>query len=936
MMVVVWCIDMLYVVIFVDAAGTQYITHSFTIREADILMRRFSRLNIWLPTAIMILVVGFVLSSQAWQVTATGESVVAPSDTTIVSNSTNFHSDSMAITVPTTSNPTINTAAGGIRIIANSSFESPRPTTMMTCENAMGGWFTTQPVISAYGCRVFEAWGQGIYSGDALSGVSPPDGVMFTELNAYVSSMTYQPICMIGGENFDFQFYHHTRYWSETNTIEFRFGIPPSLPSYSGNASKPGDSYSVRVIQGATSVGGSGSASAVVTSYLGTSGAGYQVLGSPKTNWVRYYGTHTIANTFGGVRNLGFYGIIPTGGTGNMLDAITIDLLPIMDMGASRDQTGLEGVAPTSLKVRINGKVTTGTKIAVRRKLADPGTATSDTDFTLGTPTAGIYGNASVAHTTGTDLWMITVPPGYYDGGMVPGNNQGGLTIPITYLTDSASEGTEWAWFELARPTKDGSSPYFSNDYSTVTGDWIFADPICDGSFKSDGVVYTITELADTPTPTATRTATSTRTSTPTRTFTNTRTNTPTNTNTFTPTDTATFTPSNTATATRTPSRTPTDTSTPSDTATPTDTNTPTNTPTNTFTRTITPSPGPFSQIKTAIGDLFVLGLLQNGTLVTWGINETGINQSAIPTALRTLLFKDIAASVANGYALTEDGDLYTWGENLYGEGTIPSIAQSNVLAIGAGARFAFAILSDHTVVAWGRNEWGQTNVPATATDVIAIDGGDRHAVALKSNGTVIAWGDNRLGQARVPAGLIGVASISAGENHTLALLDTGRVIGWGSNSRGQLSIPANVTDIVAIAAGRECSLAVKADGTLITWGDARYLNFPTDVRYLPIVAIDSDNQNSVVSTRNGQIFVAGTNLRGVMASRTSTSTPLITETPSLTRVPTESLTPSLTRSQTPTRSLTPSRTLSRTRTPSLSRTRTPSRTKFPTWTHTP
>ncbi|MFN5934083.1 MAG: hypothetical protein ACK46D_07290, partial [Roseiflexaceae bacterium] len=411
----------------------------------------------------------------------------------------------------------------------------------------------------------------------------------------------------------------------------FRFGIPPSLPSYSGNASKPGDSYSVRVIQGATSVGGSGSASAVVTSYPGTSGAGYQVLGSPKTNWVRYYGTHTIANTFGGVRNLGFYGIIPTGGTGNMLDAITIDLLPIMDMGASRDQTGLEGVAPTSLKVRINGKVTTGTKIAVRRKLADPGTATSDTDFTLGTPTAGIYGNASVAHTTGTDLWMITVPPGYYDGGMVPGNNQGGLTIPITYLTDSASEGTEWAWFELARPTKDGSSPYFSNDYSTVTGDWIFADPICDGSFKSDGVVYTITELADTPTPTATRTATSTRTSTPTRTFTNTRTNTPTNTNTFTPTDTATFTPSNTATATRTPSRTPTDTSTPSDTATPTDTNTPTNTPTNTFTRTITPSPGPFSQIKTAIGDLFVLGLLQNGTLVTWGINETGINQSAIP-----------------------------------------------------------------------------------------------------------------------------------------------------------------------------------------------------------------------------------------------------------------------------------------------------------------
>jgi alpha-tubulin suppressor-like RCC1 family protein len=737
---------------------------------------------------------------------------------------------------------------------------------------------------------------------------------------------------MIGGENFDFQFYHHTRYWSETNTIEFRFGIPGGLAS----GSRAADTYSRQVVRGATTVGGSGSASSVVTSYAGTTGAGYQVLGSPKTNWVRYYGTHTIANTFGGVRNLGFYGILPTSATGNLIDAITIDLLPIMDMGASRDQSGLEGTSPTTLKIRINGRVTAGTVIAVRRKLDNPGTATSDVDFTLGTPTAGIHGNATVTHTTGSDLWHITVPPGYYDGGMVPGNNQGGMTIPITYLTDSASEGTEWAWFELARPTKDGSSPYFSSDYGTVTGDWIFADPICDGSFKKDGVVYRITELGATPTPTSSRTATATRTHTPSHTASNTRTNTPTNTATNTATNTPTRTATSTPTDTKTPSRTPTNTPTATDTFTPTDTATPTNTPTATFTRTITPSPGPFAQIKTAIGDLFVLGLLQNGTLVTWGINELGIQQSTIPTNLRTLLFKDIAASVANGYALTEDGDLYTWGENLYGEGTIPSIAQSNVLAIGAGARFAFAILSDHTVVAWGRNEWGQTNVPPTATDVIAIDGGDRHAVALKSNGTVIAWGDNRLGQARVPAGLIGVASISAGENHTLALLDTGRVIGWGSNSRGQLSIPANVTDIVAIAAGRECSLAVKADGTLITWGDARYLDFPTDVRYLPIVAIDSDNQNSVVSTRNGQIFVAGTNLRGVMASRTSTSTPLITETPSLTRVPTESLTPSLTRSQTPTRSLTPSRTLSRTRTPSLSRTRTPSRTKFPTWTHTP
>jgi alpha-tubulin suppressor-like RCC1 family protein len=857
--------------------------------------------------------------------------------------------------VPTTSNPVGNGTKGG-RTYANTSFEDSDFACYPTLssgwayinQSKMRGWLTAHPPWDETNCspnqtnvRIIEIQKSG------LQGTNAYDGGKYAELNANWKTFIYQQMCVANSDVIDFTFYHKGINASRADIAVFRFGIPSGLPASSYGNSLPADSYN-RPMMYAKTTSSCGSTckdatSAEYTNFTfgslyttppGTSNPSASVV----NKWGKYSGSHTLPSTgWSGVKNLGFAAIDgPSDTGGNFLDGITVGLAPFIDMGTSRDKTALEGTSPTAMNIRINGRVTSGTKIALRRKLDNPGPATSDTDFTLGTVTAGAYGNATVTHTTGTDLWLITVPPGDYDGGLVPLNNKGGLTVPITYLTDSASEGTEWAWFEVARPTKDGSSPYYSSDYSTTTGNWELADPVCDNSFKSDGVVYAISELADTPTPTNSRTATATRTHTPSHTASNTRTNTPTNTATNTATNTPTRTATSTPTDTKTPSRTPTNTPTVTDTFTPTDTATPTNTPTATFTRTITPSPGPFAQIKTAIGDLFVLGLLQNGTLVTWGINETGINQSAIPTALRTLLFKDIAASVANGYALTEDGDLYTWGENLYGEGTIPSIAQSNVLAIGAGARFAFAILSDHTVVAWGRNEWGQTNVPATATDVIAIDGGDRHAVALKSNGTVIAWGDNRLGQARVPAGLIGVASISAGENHTLALLDTGRVIGWGSNSRGQLSIPANVTDIVAIAAGRECSLAVKADGTLITWGDARYLNFPTDVRYLPIVAIDSDNQNSVVSTRNGQIFVAGTNLRGVMASRTSTSTPLITETPSLTRVPTESLTPSLTRSQTPTRSLTPSRTLSRTRTPSLSRTRTPSRTKFPTWTHTP
>ncbi|MFN5929570.1 MAG: RCC1 domain-containing protein, partial [Roseiflexaceae bacterium] len=736
--------------------------------------------------------------------------------------------------VPTTSNPTINVANGGVRTMQNTSFEqygtcTPPMTSWSTIrmEN-MFGWKTTQPfqiencsAVSRGGSyRVIEVQPASLY------GYTPEHGAVYAELNAYNAGMVYQTLCVQNGDTFEFSFAHHA-IGNRTDIAEFRLGIPTGLDAGSVAA----DGYSRQVLRASTTVAGGITTAVAQTTYTGTV-ANSAVISANK--WGVYSGTHSLPNTgWSGLRNVGFTavaGAAPTGG--NALDAITLGITPLIDLGTSRDRTALEGASATALNVRVNGRVSSGTKIAIRRKLDNPGPATSDVDFTLGTPTAGAFGTATMVHTTGSDLWLITIPPGDYDGGINAGNNVGGLTIPITFLTDSASEGTEWAWFELARPTKDGSSPYFSSDYSTVTGNWDFADPICDGSFKSDGVVYSITENADTPTPTNSRTPTSTRTNTPTRTATNTATNTPTRTDTNTPTNTPTLTNSRTNTPSNTPSNTPTNTFTPTDTATATDTPTPTNTPTATFTRTITPSPGPFAQVKAAIGDLFVLGLLQNGTLVSWGISEPGINQSVIPAPLRALLFKDIAASVANGFALTEDGNLYTWGENLYGEGNIPVSAQTNIKAIGAGARFAFAIRNDLTVVAWGRNEWGQATVPATATDVIAIDGGDRHAVALKSNGTVVAWGDNRLGQAAVPAGLIGVTAVSAGENHTLALLDTGRVIGWGNNAKGQISIPASVTDIVKIAAGRECSLALKADGTLITWGEFRYINFPVDARY--------------------------------------------------------------------------------------------------------
>ncbi|MFM7678761.1 MAG: hypothetical protein ACKO83_07905, partial [Roseiflexaceae bacterium] len=134
-----------------------------------------------------------------------------------------------------------------------------------------------------------------------------------------------------------------------------------------------------------------------------------------------------------------------------------------------------------------------------------------------------------------------------------------------------------------------------------------------------------------TPTLTNTRTITSTRppsltptnTNTPTPTRTATNSMTPTNTTTATLTRSHTFTPTQSFTRTLSPTNTPTSSRTSTSTPTRTFTRTFTRTSTLTFTRTNTPTRtvAPVAFKDAAIGNLYVLGLMHNGTLATWGKN---------------------------------------------------------------------------------------------------------------------------------------------------------------------------------------------------------------------------------------------------------------------------------------------------------------------------
>ncbi len=136
------------------------------------------------------------------------------------------------------------------------------------------------------------------------------------------------------------------------------------------------------------------------------------------------------------------------------------------------------------------------------------------------------------------------------------------------------------------------------------------------------------------------------------------------------------------------------------------------------------------------------------------------------------------------------------------------------ILLVAALGSFAApsAFAQTGTVMAWGNNSWGQTTIPAGLSGVTAIAAGYLHTVALKSDGTVVAWGFNDYGQTTLPAGLSGVEAIAAGWYHTVALKSDGTVVAWGNNSFGTTTIPAGLSGVTAIAAGAFHTVALFPD----------------------------------------------------------------------------------------------------------------------------
>ncbi|KPI42220.1 Protein pim1 [Cyphellophora attinorum] len=254
-----------------------------------------------------------------------------------------------------------------------------------------------------------------------------------------------------------------------------------------------------------------------------------------------------------------------------------------------------------------------------------------------------------------------------------------------------------------------------------------------------------------------------------------------------------------------------------------------------------------FTQV--ACTDSATFALTDEGQVYGWGTfrsNEGifGFDPTTLiqprPTLIPSLKkITKLATGANHVLALSSTGAVWAWGsgqQNQLGRRVLERFIKnalvptkvgvpSKMVNVGCGSYHSFAIHENGDVYAWGLNSFGETGVPA---DVEEGGESDVHQA------TVV--------EALRPFGKI--VCIEGGAHHTIAVTDRGELLGWGrldgyqlgldikslpkesivydaSNNPRILKVPTQIPgiDAVACSAGSDHGIAVSKEGKAYAWG---------------------------------------------------------------------------------------------------------------------
>ena len=268
--------------------------------------------------------------------------------------------------------------------------------------------------------------------------------------------------------------------------------------------------------------------------------------------------------------------------------------------------------------------------------------------------------------------------------------------------------------------------------------------------------------------------------------------------------------------------------------------------------------------------------ILDNGSLYAWGNNKDGqlglgltdeyvaYNKKVdIPGKVKLIKCAGDNPTESACYVITEDGALYVWGKNSYGQlGVGDEVNKNTPTKVNLPSKIkelittgssVYAILEDGSLYSWGENSYGQlgvgdevnkntptkVNLPGKIKELITTGSS---VYALMEDSSLYSWSENSDGQLGVGdkinkntptiVNLPGkIKKLITSSSASYAILEDGSLYAWGYNGYGQLGVgdevnkntptkvnlPSKIKELITTGLS---VYALMEDSSLYSWGE--------------------------------------------------------------------------------------------------------------------